>query len=198
MIGDPRLEPAMAAIVAGGVVGIPTDTVYGIGCDPRAAAAVERIYAIKGRPADLELGLLAADLEQVCRVAVMGAGALRLAAAFWPGPLSLVVPVREPRSLAVPRAGDTVSVRVPDHGLLCDLLRRTGPLATSSANRHGDPACTNAAEVEARLGAELDVILDGGPAEGRASTIIDLAQATPRVLRSGPLTDEQLRPYLRD
>ena len=197
-MADP-LAAAAAALAAGGVVGVPTDTVYGLACDPAhsgAAAAIERIYRIKRRPPGLELGLLAAGADRLDPVAVLDARARRLAAAFWPGPLSLIVPARLPRRLAVPREGTTLSVRVPAHPLLLALLDRTGPLATTSANRHGEPACADAACVQARLGAEIDALLDGGPAEGRGSTIIDLTQQPPRVLRVGPLSAEQLRPYL--
>ena len=194
-----ELGPLVAALRGGGVVGVPTDTVYGLACDPahpRAAAAIERIHAIKRRPDQMELGLLAAGLAQVEAVAELDGRARRLAAAFWPGPLSLIVPARRPRRLAVPRAGDSLSVRVPAHPLLGELLAGVGPLATTSANRHGEPPCADAACVAAGLGDELDAILDGGAAVGRGSTIIDLTQNPPRVLRVGPLSAEQLHPYL--
>ena len=196
MTGFAGVEEVAAAVGRGDVVAIPTDTVYGLACDPVQAAAVEALYAMKRRPAGLELGLLAADLQQILPLAVMGSEALSLARAFWPGPLSLIVALREPRKLAVPRDGSTISVRIPDHDLLRALLRRTGPLASTSANRHGDPPCTGAGEVARRLGGEVAAILDGGPAPGQPSTIIDLTLTPPHLLRPGPLSAEQLRPHL--
>lgn len=193
------LAEVAAVLAGGGVVAVPTDTVYGLACDPAhpgAAAAITRIHAVKRRPQHLELGLLAADLAQIEPIAELDGRARRLATAFWPGPLSLIVPARRPRRLAVPRRGDTLSVRIPAHPLLAELLARTGPLATTSANRHGEPACADAACVESVLGGEIDAVLDGGAAQGRGSTIIDLTQQPPRVLRDGPLSAEQLRPYL--
>lgn len=193
--GDPGR--VAAALAAGGVVAVPTDTVYGLACDPADHAAVERVYAVKRRPPGLELILLGADLAAVAGVAVVDGVAADLAAAFWPGALTLVVPApARPRRLAVPRSGDTVGVRVPAHALLRDLLARTGPLATTSANRHGEPPCRTASEAAARLGGEVDAVLDGGPSAGVASTIIDCTLTPPRVLRPGPLTSTDLRPYL--
>ncbi|TMC47215.1 MAG: L-threonylcarbamoyladenylate synthase, partial [Chloroflexi bacterium] len=148
------------------------------------------------RPDEMELSLLAADLAQVEAVAELDLPARRLAAAFWPGPLSLIVPARRPRRLAVPRRGDSLSVRVPAHALLGELLAEIGPLASTSANRHGGPPCGDARCVRRELGDELDAVLDGGAAAGRGSTIIDLTQHPPRVLRVGPLSAEQLHPYL--
>lgn len=193
---DPALDDVVAALDRGGVVAVPTDTVYGIACRPGDAAAVERIYAIKQRPPALELSLLGADVASLETLAHLGDRGGRLAAAFWPGPLSIIVPVRRDQPLAVPRAGHTVSVRVPDHDLLRNLLRVTGPLASTSANRHGEPPATTAAQVTESLGDTLDAVLDGGPANGLASTIIDLTETPPRVLRTGPLSVEELRPYL--
>lgn len=190
------LDVVAAALAAGGVVAVPTDTVYGLACDPGNAAAVDRIYALKQRPADLELGLLLAEAQEAEGLACLDAVARRLADAFWPGPLSLVVPVRPHLGLAVPRYTSSIMVRVPDHDLLRQLLRRTGPVASTSANPHGRPAAIRAAEVVAAFADQLDAVLDGGPAAGRPSTIIDCTQTPPRVLRAGPLTDEQLRPYL--
>lgn len=190
------VEEVAAAVARGGVVAIPTDTVYGLACHPDQAAAAERIFALKRRPPGLELSLLAATREDAERFATLAATAARLADAFWPGALSLVVPVRPPRHPAIPRHGDTIMVRVPAHPLTRELLARTGPLASTSANRHGEPAASTAQEVEATLGAELDAVLDGGPAAGQASTIIDCSVEPPRVLRAGPLGDAELRPYL--
>jgi len=190
------VEEVAAAVRRGGVVAIPTDTVYGLACHPDAAAAAERIFSVKRRPPGLELSLLAATREDAERFAALTAPAARLAEALWPGALSLVVPVRPPRHPAIPRSGDTIMVRVPAHPLTRELLRLTGPLASTSANRHGEPAATSAAEVAAALGAELDAVLDGGPAGGQASTIIDCSVEPPRVLRAGPLGDAELRPYL--
>jgi tRNA threonylcarbamoyl adenosine modification protein (Sua5/YciO/YrdC/YwlC family) len=144
----------------------------------------------------MAIGLLAASAEQLEPLVTMAAPARRLAAAFWPGGLSLVLAATPGSGLAVPRPGGTLMVRVPGHPLLRELLRRTGPLAVTSANRHGEPACMTAAEVAERLAGELDALLDGGPGDGRGSTIIDCSEDPPRVLRTGPVSFDQLRPYL--
>jgi L-threonylcarbamoyladenylate synthase len=192
----PALEALAAALDAGGVVGVPTDTVYGIACRPDDPAALARVYAVKRRPQRLEVGLLAASAGQLEPLVVMPPVARRLAAAFWPGGLSLVLSAVPGSGLAVPRTGTTLMVRVPGHPLLRELLARTGPLAVTSANRHGEPACTTAPEVSDRLAGELDAVLDGGHGEGRGSTIIDCTEDPPRVLRPGPVSFDQLRPYL--
>jgi len=190
------LEELAGALAAGGVVGVPTDTVYGIACRPDAAAALARVYTVKRRPEGMEIGLLAASAAQLEPLVEMPPVARRLAAAFWPGGLSLVLPAIPESGLAVPRVGTTLMVRVPAHPLLRELLERTGPLAVTSANRHGEPACTTAAEVSERLAGELDAVLDGGRGDGRGSTIIDCTEDPPRVLRPGPVSFDQLRPHL--
>jgi L-threonylcarbamoyladenylate synthase len=118
--------------------------------------------------------------------------ARRLATAFWPGPLSLVLPVGE-RRLAVPRAGATLSVRVPDHALLRELLGRSGPLASTSANRHGAPPASSVTTLRREFGAEIGAVLAGGRPRGIASTIIDCSGSSPRVLRDGPIDSHRLR-----
>jgi L-threonylcarbamoyladenylate synthase len=175
---------------------VATDTVYGLVCDPADAAAVDRIYVLKRRPADLELTLLAADAPDLAGLVEWTEPALALAKAFWPGPLSLVLNVAQ-RTLAVPRSGSTLSVRVPDHAHLRDLLRRCGPLASTSANRHGDPPATSAAAVRRRFGTEVAVALWGGHLGGMASTIIDCSATPPRVLRDGPIDGNRLRGFVQ-
>ena len=181
------LETAVRAIRRGGVIAIPTDTVYGLACDPANTAAVSRVYAIKRRPDRLELTLLAASVADIEEDVELTPAARTLAAAYWPGALSIVCPLRGHR-WAIPRDGTTLSVRVPDHPIALELLRRTGPLATTSANRHGEPEADAAAGVAAALGDEIDAVLDGGRSAGLASTIIDCTTTTPRVLRDGPIS----------
>lgn len=187
------IDDVVSAIARGDVVAVPTDTVYGLVCDPRSAVAVDRVYAIKQRPAGLELTLLAATRGDVDDVVVLDPIAQALAARFWPGPLSIVAPLRT-RTLAIPRSGATLSVRIPDHPLLLEVLRRTGPLASTSANRHGETAATDTGSVAAALGDEVALVLDGGSAGGLASTIIDCSRTPPRVLRTGPIPDAELAP----
>jgi L-threonylcarbamoyladenylate synthase len=181
------LDAAERAIRRGGVVAIPTDTVYGLACDPANTAAVSRIYAIKGRPDGLELTLLAAALADIEADIELSPAARTLAGVYWPGALSIVSTLRS-RRWAIPHYGTTLSVRIPDHPLALELLRRTGPLATTSANRHDAPAADTAEGVAAALGAEIDAIVDGGRSAGLASTIIDCTTTTPRVLRDGPIS----------
>jgi L-threonylcarbamoyladenylate synthase len=180
------LDAAVRAIRSGGVVAIPTDTVYGLACDPANAAAVERIYEIKRRPRDLELTLLAATIGDLEQDVDLDSNAYALAQEYWPGALSIICPLRH-RRWAIPRSGTTLSVRVPDHPIALELLRRTGPLATTSANRHGEPAPDTARAVSETLADEVDVVVDGGRCGGLASTIIDCTTTTPRVLREGPI-----------
>jgi len=179
------VEEAVTAIRAGRVVAVPTDTVYGLACDPASTSAVDAIYAIKDRPAELELTLLAASLPQLERLVDVSATARLLAEAFWPGGLSIVMPARG--GLAVPRHGSTLSARVPAHDLTRAVLERTGPLATTSANRHGLAPAVTAIDAEATLGSAVALVLDGGTAGGVASTIIDCTTNPPRVLREGPI-----------
>jgi L-threonylcarbamoyladenylate synthase len=189
------IDEAAATLRAGGLVAFPTETVYGLGAHALDADAVRRIFAAKGRPADnpliVHLGA-AADLDTV--VASVSPLARRLAARYWPGPLTLVLPAA-PEVPAVTRGGlATVAVRVPDHPVALRLLRAAGvPVAAPSANRSGRPSPTTADHVRADLGDTVDVIVDGGPCElGVESTVVDASGEVPVVLREGMITREEL------
>ena len=173
----------------------PTETVYGLGANALDPHAVARIFAAKGRPTDHPLICHIASADDLAPlVAEVTPLAQALADAFWPGPLTLVLP----RSAAVPDAvtggRDTVAVRVPDHPLALELLRAFGgPVAAPSANRFGRPSPTRANDVRDELGDTVDVILDGGPcAIGVESTVLDLTSNPPQVLRPGGVSVEQL------
>lgn len=185
------LSAALDALRRGEVVAVTTDTVYGLACDPANPAAVERVYELKQRPGDLELTLLTASAAELDTLVCWSPAARALAARFWPGPLSLVLPVGD-RRLSVPRRGATVCVRVPAHGALLELLGRSGPLASTSANRHGEPAATTASMVREHFGAGVAVVLEGDRPGGMASTIIDCSVTPPRVLREGPIDTRSL------
>jgi tRNA threonylcarbamoyl adenosine modification protein (Sua5/YciO/YrdC/YwlC family) len=187
---------ALESLRAGAVIAAATDTVYGLLCDPADAAAVDRVYALKHRPEDLELTLLAATAADLHGLVRWTPVAERLAGQFWPGPLSVVLGVGK-RRVAVPRNGLTLSVRVPDHGELLALLRRSGPLASTSANRHGAPAATTAAAVRDQFGDDVSVLLEGGHPGGMASTIIDCSVTPPRVLRDGPIDGRRLERFVQ-
>jgi L-threonylcarbamoyladenylate synthase len=196
VLGAGDLERATALLLEGGILAVPTDTVYGLVCDPRDGAAAARLGELKGRPPGMELAILGDSLAQLEEHGRLDAPARRLAAAFWPGALSLIVPVVAAGRFAVPHGKATVSLRIPDCDPLRALLRLTGPLASTSANRHGEAPAATWEECLPWLDAGVDAVFRGPPAAGRSSTIIDLAEAPPRLLRAGPLTLEVLRPYL--
>jgi L-threonylcarbamoyladenylate synthase len=190
------LAVALAAIRAGEVIAAATDTVYGLLCDPADPGAVDRVFALKRRPATLELTLLVAATADLDRLVRWTPVAERLTAEFWPGPLSVVLAVGE-RRLAIPRGGATLSVRIPAHRGLIELLRRSGPLASTSANRHGGAAAMSAGAVRAHFGDDVRVVLDGGHPGGVASTIIDCSVTPPRVLRDGPIDSRRLERFVQ-
>ena len=191
-----NIAEAARAIRAGGLVAFPTETVYGLGADATDGHAVARIFAAKGRPAFNPLIVHVADRDAASRLVAFDKRADRLAAAFWPGPLSLVLPRLGdcPVSLLVSAGLDTIAVRVPDHEIAQALLAEAGrPIAAPSANRAGEVSPTAADHVAQSLGAQAGLILDGGPAPlGLESTVLDLTGAAPLILRPGFVTAEQL------
>lgn len=190
------LAAAEAAITAGGPIVLPTDTVYGIGADPGSAQAVERLFAAKKRPHDKPIPVLAADvhaLNELCSDVPQGARVL--AQAFWPGALTLVLRRNTEVELHLGDQDATIALRVPDHDVARTLLRRTGPLAVTSANVSGKPSATSCAEALSQLGDGAVVYLDAGETAGETpSTIVDFATLeSGRVLRLGALSLEDLR-----
>jgi L-threonylcarbamoyladenylate synthase len=188
LLNPETLERAVQTLRRGGLVALPTETVYGLGADAQNELAVRRIFAAKGRPADhpLIVHLPGADALGDWAREVPPEARL-LADAFWPGPLSLVL-LRTPRaSDAVTGGQDTVAVRVPDHPLTREVLRAFGGgVAAPSANRFGRISPTTARHVEEELGGDVDLVLDGGPCRvGLESTIVDLTGGPPAVLRPG-------------
>lgn len=190
---------AVDLLRAGELVAMPTETVYGLGADALNPVAVARIFALKGRPTDHPLIIhLPPEAKLDDWAADVPAAARALAAAFWPGPLTLILP-RGPR---VPRAvtggQDTVALRVPDHPLALALLRAFGRgIAAPSANRYGHISPTTAAHVRAEFGDTVPLILDGGPCRvGIESTIVDLSRGAPVVLRPGAITEPDIRRVL--
>lgn len=192
---DPAVAEAAALLRSGELVAFPTETVYGLGGDALSPRAVERIFEAKGRPADNPLIVHVADADALGLVAAsVPDAALRLAAAFWPGPLTLVLPAREEARRAAARGLPTVAVRVPAHPVALALLRAAGiPVAAPSANVSGRPSPTRASDVAADLGDRIPLILDGGPcAVGVESTVLDLSGTRPAILRPGAVSAAEI------
>lgn len=174
----------------GGIAAIPTDTLYGLAADPFSAVAVPRVFTIKDRATERALPLVASSLEQVERcLGSLPPLAQRLAARFWPGPLTLVVPAPAGLARDVTAGGATVGVRVPNHPVtraLCEAVGR--PLTATSANLSGEPATDDPDVVAATLGDRIDVLLDAGRTPGGPpSTIVDVTGDEPRLIRGGAL-----------
>ncbi len=181
---------------AGRLVAFPTETVYGLGANALSATAVQRIFRAKGRPRSDPLIVHLASAEDLPRVARSTPAAARhLAAAHWPGPLTLVLPRAEAVPAIVSAGRETIAVRVPAHPVALALLAAAGrPIAAPSANRHGHVSPTRAIHVAEDLGDGVDLILDGGPTElGIESTVLDLTADPPEILRPGGVTFEMLR-----
>lgn len=194
------LDRAVAAIRSGALVAMPTETVYGLAADATNPAAVRRLFAVKGRPTDHPLIVHLADPEDLDRWAPDAPdNARRLAAAAWPGPLTLIVTRCADIPSVVTGGRDTVGLRVPAHPLARSLIRAAGvPLAAPSANLFGAVSPTTAQHVLDDLGTVLDhdrdVVLDGGPCPiGVESTIVDCTVDPVQILRSGAVTEEQVR-----
>jgi L-threonylcarbamoyladenylate synthase len=182
-IEDPNaVELARSALRAGEAIVVPTDTVYGLAALP---SALDRLYALKGRPASLPIAVLVESLDQAASVAAMTGVAGRLARAFWPGPLTIVRPRLE--------GSGTVAVRCPDHVFVHLLARDVGPLAVTSANRHGELTPPTATAAAASLAGDVALVVDGGPCGGVASTVVDATGPDLTILRVGPITEEQIR-----
>lgn len=185
------IREAAGVIRAGGLVAFPTETVYGLGADALSADAVARIFAAKGRPSTNPLIVHVADVSEVLNVAAAWpATAAELAARFWPGPLTLVVPKRAGVPDIVTATGPTVAVRYPNHAVARALIRAAGvPLAAPSANRSTELSPTRAEHVLKSLNGRIDLVLDGGPCSGGIeSTVVDVTGEVPRVLRPGLVT----------
>jgi L-threonylcarbamoyladenylate synthase len=185
------IQEAAKWILNGGVVALPTDTLYGLAANPFSAEAVARVFAVKGRAAERALPLIAADAAQVTQhLAALSPVAARLAERFWPGPLTLLVPA--PRALAREVTGGTgkVGVRVPADAVARAICAASGrPVTATSANVSGEPATASPDDVERTLGDRIDLLIDTGPTRGgAASTIVDVTGAEPTLIRAGAIS----------
>ena len=180
---------ASETVKRGGLVIYPTETVYGLGCDPLNAKAVERIFEVKGKRRK-PLPVLASDLEHIEKIAYLSEKARRIAAKFWPGPLTMVLPKTTILPSTVTANLNSVGVRVPMHETAIQLIYLSdGFLVGTSANKTGEKSPRSAHEAANQIGDKVDIILDGGPTIfGLPSTIVDLTSERPKVVRKGPIS----------
>jgi L-threonylcarbamoyladenylate synthase len=191
---DAGIGRAIGILNAGGVVALPTDTVYGIATTLNAPGGVDRLFAIKDRPPDKAVMVLVDAIDQVAELVEVPPAASALAM-LWPGGLTLVLQMRDrsavPAALTAGQA--TLGVRVPDHPTPRAIARAVGPIPTTSANPSGLPDARSASDVVTLLGGRLDLVLDGGPSPGGVpSTVIDCSTDVLRVLRAGAVTTDRV------
>lgn len=192
---DDALDRAAAVLVAGGSVVLPTDTVYGLAALPGVAGATDRLFTLKARAATQPFAVLVADAAQALTLlADPGPDARAWMTTRWPGPLTIVGRRSAvARPLALGAGPDTIGVRCPDHDFVRRLAARVGPIATTSANRSGEPTPTGAAAAAATLDGAVDLVVDGGPAGTVASTVVDATEVPWRILRLGAVDEARLR-----
>lgn len=188
---DAAIRAAATELREGGLVVIPTDTVYGLAVDAFARGATAKVFELKARPRSLPLPVLVARPRTAWALAsAVPSTAADLAAAFWPGPLTMILPAGE-LDFDLGNADGTIAVRMPAHNDLISLLEATGPLAVTSANRSGEPTPNTAQEIQSVFGDQVGVYLDGGPSPlSLGSTIVDLTGSRVKVLREGPISTE--------
>jgi tRNA threonylcarbamoyl adenosine modification protein (Sua5/YciO/YrdC/YwlC family) len=196
-MGDPppaaAIEAAAHALAAGELIAIPTDTVYGLAADAFHTGAADRLFAAKRRPRDVELPVLVADVEQALALTVgVPAVAHRLMAEFWPGALTIVLP-RSP-SVTADLGSDeaTIGIRCPAHPVPLALCRAAGPMATTSANLHGEATRPTPADLVEQFAGLVAVVLDAGPCEGAPSTVVDCTGEDIKLLRQGRIPWEDV------
>ena len=192
---DAGRAAAIDALRAGGIVAVPTDTVYGIAVALDTPRGIEALFAAKRRPPDKGIMLLLADAGQAPAIGQWPPAAAALADAFWPGGLTLVVGQRPdvPLPAVLTGGASTIGLRVPDHPAPRALAAAVGPLPTTSANISGIPEARDAAEILAQLGEAVAVVLDGGVAHGGpASTVVDCSGDRPTILRSGTIDPNRI------
>ncbi|MEP6638730.1 MAG: L-threonylcarbamoyladenylate synthase [Chloroflexota bacterium] len=186
---------AIEVLRDGGVVALPTDTVYGIAVALQTPGGIERLFRVKDRPPDRGIMLLLEDAAQATTIGVMGPAATALATACWPGGLTIVVPQRPdvPLPAVLTGGAPTIGLRAPDHAAPRALAAAVGPLPTTSANVSGRPEARDAGEILEQLHNAVDLVLDGGPAHGGPpSTVVDCTGDLPVILRAGAIPIEAL------
>lgn len=188
------IEEAARLLKDGHLIAFPTDTLYGVGADTFNPKAIKKLFAAKGRPLEKGIPILLSDVEYLGDIVSQTSDlAMKLAQNFWPGPLTLILPKRDSISEII-SPNENIAVRVPDNDVARKFIRAAGgAVATSSANRSGEPPALDAQEALAALGDSIAAVLDGGKVSlGIASTIVDCTDSPPRILRQGPLTAEEL------
>jgi len=191
-----QVEQAITILKQGGIVACPTDTVYGVGAAINIESAVERVFQIKGRPHSRALPILLAEKYQIAEVAkIVPPLARRLADRFFPGALTIVLPKADSVSDIITGGRKTIAMRIADHPIPIAVVRGLGvPIVGTSANLSGSPSALTAEEVRTHLGDKVDMIINGCRCPGGwESTIIDLSGKTPRILRKGPISIEELK-----
>ncbi|MBN1997460.1 threonylcarbamoyl-AMP synthase [candidate division KSB1 bacterium] len=194
-----RIRKAAEILQAGGIIGYPTETVYGIGCSVFDSEAVNKIYKLKNRDKSKALIVIAADLIQISDlVETIPESAERLMESFWPGPLTIVFKVSSRLKEFAFRKSKTIAIRIPDSPICLTLLKVCGfPLVSTSANRSSEPDSTTAEQVEKIFGNELDAIIDGGPTPcTKPSTVIDITKNPARIVRVGAFSILELNTVL--
>ncbi|MFQ5925342.1 MAG: L-threonylcarbamoyladenylate synthase, partial [Dehalococcoidia bacterium] len=192
---DDQIRQAIDILKRGGIVAFPTDTVYGLGANALNEEAVARVYEAKGRPRHLALPLLLADISQIAAVArPVPEIAWRLAERFWPGGLTLVLHKASSVSTVVSGGGEKIALRVPHHPIPIALIEGLGaPITGTSANLTGSPSPATAEEVCQQMGDRVDLVINGGRCPGGMdSTVLDLSGETPRILREGAISREEI------
>ena len=194
--GDPPPAGAIAlavqALSGGDIVGLPTDTVYGLAADPFHTGAADRLFRVKGRPRAVELPVLVAGVDQALSLCTaVPQAARRLMEHFWPGPLTIVLPRRPDLSADLGEEDATIGIRCPAHPVPLAICQVMGAIATTSANRHQGAPLTTAEEVATSL-AEVALVLDAGRCDGVPSSVVDCTGEVPRLLREGRVSAAQL------
>lgn len=184
---------AVKALAGGDIIGLPTDTVYGLAADPFHTGASDRLFRLKGRPRNVELPVLVSTEDQALSLCTaVPQTARRLMKRYWPGPITLVLPRRPDLQADLGEEDATIGIRCPAHPVPLAICEQIGPIATTSANRHQETALTTAQEVAESLGPELVLVLDAGTCDGIPSTVVDCTGEQPKVLREGRLSQEDV------
>ncbi len=194
-----EIDQAAELLRRGGLVGFPTETVYGLGADARNSSAIKKIFAVKGRPSTNPLIVHVSGVAMAKLYSARWPHQARvLAQNFWPGPLTLVLPKTKEIVPEATAGLDTVALRMPDHPIAIELIRKfDGPIAAPSANRSTHVSPTTAEHVRREFGSDVELIIDGGPCRvGIESTVLDLTTTTPRILRPGDITREQIETFI--